>query len=61
MGVLVVVEDPEELVEPYVNARRLDHVAGQRFEPDAAPVQLGQNVAIGKKHGKNLAESHPIR
>ena len=55
--VLVVVEDPEELVEPNVDAGRLDHVARQRIEFDAPAVQFGQDVAIGEKHRENLVES----
>ena len=51
--VLVVVEDPEELVEPHVDAGRLDHRGVEGVEPDAPGVDLGQDVAVGEKHGSN--------
>ena len=38
-GVLVVVEEPEELVEADVDAARLDHRGVPRVEPDPAGVQ----------------------
>ena len=44
--VLVVVEDPEELVEPHVDARRLDHAGVEGIEADASGLDLGQDVAV---------------
>jgi hypothetical protein len=56
-GVLVVVEEPEEAVEPHVNARWLNHVEIKWFEADTARVKLGPNVAITEKHGLRLARN----
>ena len=50
-GVLVVVEQPEELVEPHVDAARLDHLGVPRVEPDPSGVDLGSDVAVGEQHG----------
>ena len=49
--VLVVVEQPEELVEPHVDAARLDHVGVPRVEPDPSGLDLGPDVAVGEQHG----------
>ena len=46
--VLVVVEQPEEPVEPHVDARGLDHLAVERLEADAAGVELGPDVAVAE-------------
>ena len=46
MGVLVVLEDAEEAVEPDVDARRLHHLALERFESDPSGVDLGDDVAV---------------
>ena len=48
---LVVVEQPEELVEPHVDGRRLDHAEVIRVEPDALGVDLGLDVAVAEQHG----------
>ena len=45
-GVLVVVEQPEELVEAHVDARRLDHRLVIRLEAHAPTVDLGPDVTV---------------
>jgi hypothetical protein len=49
--ILVVVEQPEVLVEPHVDARRLDHPEVERIEADAAGFELFPDVAVTQKHG----------
>ena len=44
--VLVVVEEPEELVEPDVDAARLHHGGVPRVEPDPPGLDLGPDVAV---------------
>src|SRR5690606_16771420 len=53
-GVLVVVEDAEELVEPHVDRRGLDHARLVRVQAHAARLDLGEDVTIRKQHGDNL-------
>jgi hypothetical protein len=54
VGVLVVVEEPEELVEPDVDARRLDHLRVPRVEHDPLGGDLGPDVLVGEQHGSRL-------
>ena len=52
--VLVVVEQPEELVEAHVDARRLDHLEVERVEADAPADEFGPDVAVGEQHAPSL-------
>ena len=54
--VLVVVEQPEEAVEPHVDARRLDHLAVERLEADPPGVEFGPDVAVAEEHGSEATE-----
>ena len=58
--VLVVVEQPEEPVEPHVDARRLDHLAVERLEPDAPGVEFGPDVAVAQQHWARTIDA-PVR
>ena len=51
VGVLVVVEQPEVLVEPHVDARRLEHRRLPRVQDHPAALDLGADVAVGEQHG----------
>ena len=44
--VLVVVEDPEETVQPDVDARRLDHRSVVGLDGDAVRFDFGEDVAV---------------
>ena len=54
-GVLVVVEQPEEPVQPDVDAGRLDHGVVVRREDDPAGVDFGPDVAVGEEHGATVS------
>ena len=58
--VLVVVEDPEELVEPHVDAGRLDHLAVEGVERDTPGVDLGEDVAVGEEHESKLTHTASV-
>jgi len=45
-GVLVVVEEPEELVQPHVDARRLDHLLVIRLQAHPPAIDLGPDVTV---------------
>ncbi len=47
----MVVEEPEELVEAHVDARRLDHRRVPRVEHDTLRRDLGPDVLVGEQHG----------
>ena len=53
-GVLVVVEQPEQPVDPDVDAGRLDHrrVVGLQHHPSG--LELGADVAVGEQHAGRL-------
>ena len=53
MRVTVVLEHPEEAVEPHVHAGRLDQIGRIRIDLDPAGVNLGSDVAVGQ-HAGNL-------
>jgi hypothetical protein len=55
----VVLEDPEEPVEPDVDARRLHHGGLEGVQRDPLGVDLGEDVAVGEQHTRNLPG--PIR
>ena len=57
VGVLVVVEQPEVLVEPHVDARRLEHRRLPRVQDDPAALDLGADVAVGEQHGHEGSRS----
>ena len=52
--VLVVVEEPEELVEADVDAARLDHRRVPGVESDPSGVDLGADVTVGEEHEGRL-------
>ena len=52
--VAVVLEDPEVLINPDVDAGRLDHDRVVGIEDDAARRELGPDVAVGEQHAGNL-------
>jgi hypothetical protein len=57
--VAMVLEDPEEPVEPDVDARRLDHRLIERLESHSSRLELGLDVAVGEQHGPNSIGAHP--
>ncbi|GAA2776363.1 hypothetical protein GCM10020219_053980 [Nonomuraea dietziae] len=52
--VAVVLEHPEEAVEPHVDAGRLDHCLVERVETDPAGLDFGEDVSVRKQHGEQL-------
>jgi hypothetical protein len=56
MRVLVVLEHPEESIQPYVDTRRLHHRSIERIQLDPFRVELGQDVAVGEQHERNLPQ-----
>src|SRR3954451_3971918 len=52
--VAVVLEDAEEPVEPHVDTGGLDHRVVERLEGHPLGVDLGQDVAVGEQHTRNL-------
>ena len=46
VGIAVVLEHPEEPVEPHVDARRLDHRRVERVDPHPSGVDLGPDVLV---------------
>jgi hypothetical protein len=54
MRISVVFEYAEVPIEADINARRLHHVDGVRFQPDAASINLSLDVAVGEQHGATL-------
>src|SRR6476620_6259236 len=59
VGVAMVLEDPEEPVEPDVDAGRLQHLRVPRIERDPAGVDLSGDVAVREQHAANLAADPP--
>jgi hypothetical protein len=53
--VLVVVKQPKELIESYIDAGRLNHPHIERVELDAPRFDLGTNIAVTEKHGMSLS------
>ena len=53
-GVAVVLEYPEELVQPHVHAGRLHHPGIPRVQEDPSGVHLAKDVAIAEQHGLSL-------
>ena len=51
VGVLGVVEDPEEPVQPHVDRGGLQHGRVPGLHGDPAAVDLGQDVAVAHQHG----------
>lgn len=54
VGVLVVVEQPEEAVDAHVDARGLQHPGVVRIEGHSSGVELGGDVTVGEEHGRSL-------
>ena len=54
MRISVVFENTEVSIETDINARRLHHVGGIGFEPDAAGINLGLDVPVREQHGGTL-------
>ena len=52
--VLVVVEQPEEAVEPHVDRRRLHHRRVVGLETDAIGGEFGLDVTVGEQHVVSL-------
>ena len=50
----MVLEDPEEAVEPDVDRRRLQHRGVPGLHHDPAGVDLGQDVAVAEQHARRL-------
>jgi hypothetical protein len=42
----VIVEEPEEAVQPHVHRRRLDHGAVERVQLDALGIEFGTDIAV---------------
>ncbi len=56
-AVLVVVEEPEELVDPDVHAAGLHHRRLERVQHDLPGVDGGTDVPVGEQHGATVAPS----
>jgi hypothetical protein len=56
MRISVVFEYAEVPIEADINARRLHHVDGVRFQPDAASINLSLDVAVGEQHGGTISD-----
>lgn len=54
VGVLVVLEHAEELVQAHVDTGRLDHRWVVRLESDASGVDFGFDIAVAEKHAATL-------
>jgi hypothetical protein len=54
MRISVVLKNPEISIETDINARRLNHIHGIRFESDAAGIDLGFDVPVREQHGGTL-------
>src|SRR5262245_32014987 len=52
----MILENPEEAIQPDVDARRLHHLGVEWLQLDALLLDLGKDVAIGKKHDRNLPQ-----
>src|SRR5699024_60921 len=59
VGILVVLEHPEETVEPDVDAGRLDKTGIEGVDPDTPGVDLGPEVTIRQKHVSYLPLGFP--
>ena len=59
--VLVVVEQPEEPVQPHVHAGGLDHHRVPGVEHDPAGVDLGADVAVGEQHAATVVGARQPR
>src|SRR5690606_8894939 len=59
VGVLVVVEEPEVLVQAHIDAARLDHRRVPGVEDDPAVVDLGADIAVGEKHVVRVSVRQP--
>ena len=55
VGVAGVVEDPEQVVEADVDARRLDQAVVERVDPQPPGGDLGPDVAIGEQHPTSVS------
>ncbi|GAA1048760.1 hypothetical protein GCM10009569_08790 [Arthrobacter russicus] len=51
----MVVEEPEQLVDPHIDARRLHHRGLERVKDDSPGVDLGSDVAVRDQHNYKLA------
>jgi hypothetical protein len=54
MGIPMVLKNPEISIETDINARRLNHLDGIWFEPDAASIDFGLDVPVREQHGGTL-------
>jgi hypothetical protein len=54
VGVLGVDEDPEEAVQPHVDARGLEHLLVERLDAHPAGVDLGPQITVRQQHGHTL-------
>jgi hypothetical protein len=54
VGVLVVVEQPEEPVDAHVDAGGLQHPGVVGVEGHSSGVELGGDVTVGEEHGRSL-------
>ena len=52
--IAVVLEDPEVPIEPYVEARRLDHLRVVRLELDPPGLEFRANVPVREQHAGTL-------
>ena len=55
VGVAGVVEDPEQVVEPDVDARRLDQAVVEGVDTQPSGGDFGADVAIGEQHPTSVA------
>ena len=54
VGVAGVVEDPEQVVQPHVHARRLHQGVVERVDAESAVGDGGANVTIGEQHATSV-------
>jgi len=59
VGILVILEHPEETVEPDVDTGRLDKTGIIGVDLDPPCVDLGPDITIGKQHVTNLSSGGP--
>ena len=55
VGVAGVVEDPEQVVQPDIDARRLDQAFLERIDAKSPRGDFGTDVAIGEQHATSVA------
>ena len=55
MGVAGVIEDPEQVVQPNVDARRLNQTVVEGLDPQPLGGDFGPDVAVGEQHPTSVS------